>query len=79
MSGALAERVFARKIANVGFADLTVLERRRFSIDDAACYPLFTEELVELMRELIPPERHGDVATAVTLVAHRLPEDEFPA
>lgn len=71
MSGALAERVFALKIANVGFAGLTILERRRFSIDDASSYPLFTPELIGLMRELIPSEQHGEVATAVTLVARK--------
>lgn len=67
----MAERVFAHKIGNVGFVDLTVHGRRRFSIDDASRYPLFTDELIDLMRELIPPEQHGEVATAVTLTARK--------
>lgn len=77
MSGALAERVFAHKITKVGFTDLTILERRRFSIDDAGRYPLFTDDLIELMRELLPPDRHDDVATSVTLTA-RKPDDRGP-
>jgi arsenite methyltransferase len=55
VSGALAERVFAHKITKVGFTDLVVHERRSFSIDDASRYPLFTDDLLELMRELLPP------------------------
>lgn len=71
MSGALAERVFAHKMTKIGFTEVTVHERRRFGIDDAARYPLFTEELIELMRELLPPARHSEVATSITLTAHR--------
>lgn len=82
MSGALAERVFAHKITKAGFTDLTVLERRRFSIDDAGRYPLFTDDLIELMRELLPRDRHDDVATSVTLTArkpdHRDPDHRDP-
>ncbi len=71
MSGALAERVFAHKMEKVGFRDVTVLERLPFSIDDARRYPLFTDELIEMMREVLPPERHGSVATSVTMSARR--------
>lgn len=71
MSGALAERVFAHKIDKIGFTDLEILDRRRFSIDDAARYPLFTQDLIELMRDLLPAEQHDDVATAITLTAHK--------
>ena len=40
-------------------------------IDDLGSYPLFTPELIDLMRELLPPEQHDEVATAVTLTAYR--------
>lgn len=71
MAGALAERVFATKLENVGFTDLTILDRRPFSIDDAAAYPLFTPDLIELMRTLLSPERQAEVATVITLTARR--------
>lgn len=71
MSGALAERDFAHKITTVGFSEPVVVHRRPFSIDDASRYPLFTDELIELMRELLPPDTHDEVATAVTLIAHK--------
>ena len=67
----MAERVFAHKITKIGFVDLEVVGRRRFSIDDAARYPLFTPELIEAMRDLLPPEQHGEVATSITLVARK--------
>jgi hypothetical protein len=71
VSGALAERVFVDKITNVGFSDVDVLGRRRFGIDDAALYPLFTPELIELMRDLLTPDRQADVAVAVTMSARK--------
>jgi hypothetical protein len=41
------------------------MDRRPFSIDDCAMFPLFTPELIELMRQLIPAERQHCVATSV--------------
>ncbi len=40
-------------------------------IDDVALYPLFTAELVALMREVIPPDRHARVATSVLARARK--------
>ena len=71
MSGALAERVFVDKMTNVGFSNVEVLDRRRFGIEDAASYPLFTPELIELMRQLLSPGQHASVAVAVTVTAHK--------
>lgn len=71
MSGALAERVFARKMANVGLADVEVVERRPFGLTDVARYPLFTPDLIELMRDLLPPAQNAEVAVAVTASAVR--------
>jgi arsenite methyltransferase len=71
VSGALAERVFVKKLTNVGFRDVTVLRRDPFGLDDAARYPLFTPELVALMRRLIPRDRRDRVAVAVTLRGRR--------
>ena len=36
-------------------------------------YPLFTDDVIRLMRQTIPPERHDHVATAV-IVKARKPE-----
>ena len=71
MSGALAERVFARKLANVGFTDVSVHERRPFGLRDVARYPLFTPELIALMEDLLPPAQQSQVAVAITMSATR--------
>jgi arsenite methyltransferase len=67
----MAERVFARKLEKVGFADVWIGEKQPFGIDQAAIFPLFTHEVVELMRELIPEERHGSVAISVIAKARK--------
>jgi arsenite methyltransferase len=46
-----------------------VHQREPVSVDDLALYPLFTPELIELMRTLIPPERQSAVATSAVITA----------
>jgi hypothetical protein len=55
-----------------GFADVIFDNRIAFGIDDVAQYPLFTKELIALMRELIPREQHDAVATSVIARARRV-------
>lgn len=71
MSGAMAERVFARKLEKAGFEGVWIGERIPFGIDQAALYPLFTPEIIELMRRLIPAERQGSVAVSVIAKARK--------
>jgi arsenite methyltransferase len=71
VSGALAERVFADKLTKVGFTGVEVLDRQPFGLADAALYPLFTPELIELMRDLLAPAQHAEVAVAVTVSASK--------
>lgn len=72
MAGALTERDFVSKLEKAGFERIEILERRPLSVEDAALYPLFTDDLLELMRTLIPPERQGELAVAV-VVSARIP------
>jgi hypothetical protein len=69
VAGALTERDFVEKLERAGFGDILIRERRPVSIDDLTLYPLFTDELIELMRKLIAPARQGAVATAIVLTA----------
>jgi arsenite methyltransferase len=69
VAGALTERDFVEKLGRAGFGDITIRERRPVSIDDLTLYPLFTEEIIDLMRKLIPHDRQGAVATAVVVTA----------
>jgi hypothetical protein len=69
VAGALAERDFVAKMERVGFEDVEIVSREDRSIDDFALYPLFTDDLIVLMRELIPLEQQHAVATAVVIKA----------
>ena len=71
MSGALAERVFAEKLERAGFVDVWVGGHQPYGIDDAAKYPLFTPELIEIMRRTISVDHQDHVATGVIVKAHR--------
>ena len=73
MAGALAERVFAEKLGRAGFIGVWVGGHRPTSIDEASLYPLFTDDVIQLMRRTISKERHDHVATAV-IVKARKPE-----
>jgi len=55
----------------VGFADLRFTNANAFGIDDCALMPLFTPEVIELMRRLIPAERQDCVATALIVRARK--------
>lgn len=70
IAGALAEADFLHRLDRAGFADAQVLNRRPLSIDDCALYPLFSAEVIALMRKLIPIERHDRVAVAVVVKAY---------
>ncbi len=69
MSGALAERVFVHKLKRVGFVDIEVVHREPFALKQAAEYPLFTDEMILLMRTLLPPEQQDQVAVSVVITA----------
>jgi arsenite methyltransferase len=71
----MAERVFAGKLERAGFIDVWVGAHRPFGIDEATMYPLFTSEVIEVMRRTIPPKHQGHVATGV-IVKARKPEVE---
>jgi arsenite methyltransferase len=71
VAGALAERVFADKMANVGFTTIEVRERRPVALDDASSYTLFTPDLVQLMRDLLTPEQQAEIAVAMTVTARK--------
>jgi hypothetical protein len=71
VAGALTERDFVQKLARAGFVEIEVLERSAMGIDDCALYPLFTEELLDTMRQVIPRERLHTVAVSAVVRARR--------
>lgn len=71
VAGALKETDFVAKLERAGFDDVDVVHREPLSVDDCALYPLFSDEVIDLMRTLIPAERHGEVAMSVVVCARR--------
>lgn len=69
VAGALAEDDFIHKLRKAGFQDIHVVQREPLSIDDCALYPLFSRDIIQLMRRLIPGERHASVAVSIIIRA----------
>ncbi|MGQ0848122.1 MAG: hypothetical protein ACT4OP_03240 [Actinomycetota bacterium] len=67
----MAERVFVKKLGKAGFVDVWVGGHKPFGIADAAMYPLFSKEVIELMRRTIDPDHHDHVATGVIVKARK--------
>lgn len=51
--------------------DVWVGGHKAFGIDEAARYPLFTPEVIQLMERTIPPDHHDHVATGVIVKARK--------
>ncbi|MFG3499105.1 methyltransferase domain-containing protein [Streptomyces sp. NPDC047928] len=75
VAGALSEEDFVRKLERAGFLDVRVPHRHPMSVDDCALYPLFSAEVIGLMRRLIPADRQDAVAVSAVVLA-RLPLGE---
>lgn len=71
ISGALSEQVFASKLAAAGFTEIELSDRVSFGIDDVALYPLFTDEVLDVMREKLPPSRQQGVCTSLIARARK--------
>jgi arsenite methyltransferase len=69
VAGALTERDFVAKLERAGLTEIEVVERRPLGVDDVALYPLFTPEVLGLMRTLLAPERQQRVAVAIVVRA----------
>jgi len=71
VAGALTERDFVRKLERADFVDIEVLERTSMGIDDCALYPLFTDELLAIMRNVIPRDRLDRIGVCAIIRARR--------
>ena len=71
MAGALTERDFVKKLERAGFVEIEVLERAPMGIDDCGLYPLFTDELLAIMRRVIPRERLDRIGVSAIIRARR--------
>jgi len=59
------------KLRSAGFVAVERGEERPVGIEDCVRYPLFTPELLDVMRRYIPLERQPRVARSVTFIARK--------
>ncbi len=59
------------KLQKTGFVEVQRGEERPQGINECQEYPLFTPELIALMRRLIPPERQAIVARSLIFTARK--------
>lgn len=71
MSGALAERDFVEKLKRAGFEAIRVVDRKAWGINECALYPLFDDDLIALMRRLIPVDEQAHVGDSIVIKARR--------
>jgi len=74
-AGAMAERSLLRALGRVGLVEVVVAERHSFGVDDCSRFPLFTPELIAVMRATIPAEKQPMIATVVTVTARQPLQD----
>lgn len=60
-----------KKFFNVGFAEIEVVERRPFGLDDLVRYPLFAPDFIEFLRRVMPPHRHGELVRSIVVTARK--------
>jgi quercetin dioxygenase-like cupin family protein len=65
IAGALSERVFVRKLERAGLVDIDMGERASLTLDDVALYPLFTPDVLSLMRRLVSNDAQQHIATSL--------------
>ncbi len=67
----MTERVFVKKLTRAGFNDIEVYGHAPYGNDEVAVYPLLPDQLIEVMRKVLPAERQRHLVTAVVVRARR--------
>jgi arsenite methyltransferase len=71
IAGALSESVFVDKLDRAGLVDVEMGERHALTLDDLALYPLFTPDVLSLMRRLLSDDAQQHVATSLIARARK--------
>lgn len=71
LSGALSEIALYKGVRRAGFREVSIEPIEPFGIEECALYPLFGEELLALLRERVPAERHDRIAASVLVRARK--------
>ena len=76
LSGALSETALYKGLRRAGFRDVGIDPVDDFGIEECALYPLFNDALLELLRRLVPEERHSRIARSVFVHGRKPAPDE---
>jgi SAM-dependent methyltransferase len=71
IAGALSEQVLARMLDLAGLVDIELTERIALTLDDVALYPLFTPEVLALMRRVLSDDAQQHIATSLIVRARK--------
>ncbi len=79
LSGALSEVALYKGLRRAGFRDVAIERLGDFGIEECALYPLFNEDILDLLRSRVPPERHDRIAKSVFVRARKgAPGESLP-
>ncbi len=76
LSGALSEIALYKGLRRAGFRDVAIEPLYDFGIAECALYPLFNDELLGLLRRLVPAERQERIARSVFVHGRKPAPDE---
>ena len=71
LSGALSEVALYKGLRRAGFREVGITPLHPFGIAECALYPLFNDELLSLLRDRVPAERHDRIAASVFVTARK--------
>lgn len=60
-----------KKLFNVGFEKIEVVERKAFGLEDLTRYPLFAADFIEFMRRIMPVHRHAELVFSLVITARK--------
>jgi arsenite methyltransferase len=76
LSGALSEIAMYKGVRRAGFREVAIESIESFGIAECALYPLFNDEVLDLLRVSFPAERHDRIATSVIVRARKAASGE---
>ncbi|MGZ8437254.1 MAG: hypothetical protein ACXWXR_01775, partial [Candidatus Limnocylindrales bacterium] len=71
LSGALSEVALYKGVRRAGFREVSIEPLEPFGLEECALYPLFGSELLALLHERVPAERHDRIAASVLVRARK--------
>ena len=76
LSGALSETALYKGLRRAGFREVGIEALYPFGIAECALYPLFGDELLDLLRSRVPRDRQGRIAQSVFVRGHKPAQGE---